>query len=464
MARADLNFIHDSTSPVAKHVQIGSSGCASDSASNAHSIYPNDSGISGWESLHDDSCSTNRPPLKLSDSRDFIPSLNASEFPPLEHRERISLQPRRANTDPVPYEQSWRSFGVHRPIERYTSDPPIGSYSHSLQKTKSVRAKVNVKPLFKRLSRDASQSTSLDLSRSSLEYEGLGIYPNFDKGGLQGDYYGGSLGRRTVSGLHHHRSTSGASQFSAGSSGVTKPTSHYIHPIRQTPSVYTPLSQSYQTSSAESDDSGDAGRLFFDGEPTTLSGSDGFHSLQRPRLSLQTHRNSFTGLPGMSQTSVAGRHSFGYSRDNSGNLDSPSQNSRSSLDFVFRPKQRANTDPISRAATIQAARKAFEEKEAAKARKFEKQQMKAEERQMRRQEKQLSHRTSTDYQTVRTFENAAPENDLSEKLASPEPDVSSPAQSKSPSWRSQSKSRWMLFVTWLQTRVFKLRRRLRKPH
>jgi hypothetical protein len=32
----------------------------------------------------------------------------------------------------------------------------------------------------------------------------------------------------------------------------------------------------------------------------------------------------------------------------------------------------------------------------------------------------------------------------------------------SASWKSQSKSTWVLFMTWLRTRVFKFRRKVRK--
>ncbi|RHZ43824.1 Clr5 domain-containing protein [Aspergillus thermomutatus] len=73
-------------------------------------------------------------------------------------------------------------------------------------------------------------------------------------------------------------------------------------------------------------------------------------------------------------------------------------------------------DPISRAATIQAARQAFEEKEAAKARKLEEQQLRAEEKQMKRKGKQPWHTSLT----VADKQEPFPENGLSEKSSAAE--------------------------------------------
>lgn len=456
MARSDLHSSQDSMLSVANNARIGDSGPPPQSGNNGHPVNTN---VGRWESLRRESQFPSRSSLKLRDSRDSLPSLNTSGTPPLESRKRVSMRPRRTATDPTSYEQP-RSSGSHPSTAQYMLDASLDNHDHLPRHIKSVKAKVNIKPLLRKISRDDSQTTSLDLARSSLEYEGLGIYTNFERERQQGDSV-----RRTAPRLHH-RSTSGASQFStASASSVTKPGSHYVHPMRQAPSAYTPpLGQSYQTSCMGSDDSGDWNHVPPEGEFSALSASDSVPPIQ-PRPSLQIHDSSFTRLPGMSQTNVTGRPSFGYSRDNNGSaLESASPISRTSLDFVFRPKQRASTDPISRAATVQAARRAFEEKEATKARKFERQQMKAEEKQMRRQEKQNWRRTSKSDRLGRTVS----DNNVSEK--STDPDVPGhgaaplPSQSNSGSWKSQSKNTWMLFLTWLRTRVFKLRRRLRRLH
>lgn len=256
-----------------------------------------------------------------------------------------------------------------------------------------------------------------------------------------------------------HRSTSGISQKSTNRSpSMSKPVSQHVHPMRQVPDVHTPMGQSYQTSPVEGDDSENS----FEGRSENQPNPDTFQPsvrAQPPRLSLQIHDGSFTPLPGISQTNVAGRSSFGYARDNGSALDTPSPISRSSLDFVFRSKSRATVDPMSRAATVQAARQAFEEKEEAKSRKFEQQQMKEEEKQTRRKEKQ-HWRTSIKDDEIHS---SMPE-EISEKLNTTGTSHKTPASQPQPtstSWTSRSKNTWMLFMTWLRTRVFKLRRRIR---
>ena len=299
------------------------------------------------------------------------------------------------------------------------------------------------------MSRDQPLSTSTKPLQHSIKQEGLGI---------QSDSFTNFSIRRPV--LDRcHRSTSGISQKSTNRSpNMSKPVSQHVHPMRQVPDVHTPMGQSYQTSPVESDDSENS----FEGGSENQPNPDTFqHSVraQPPRLSLQIHDGSFTPLPGISQTNVAGRSSFGYARDNGSALDTPSPISRSSLDFVFRSKSRATVDPMSRAATVQAARQAFEEKEEAKSRKFEQQQMKEEEKQTRRKEKQ-HWRTSIKDDEIHS---SMPE-ELSEKPNTTGTSHKTPASQPQPtstSWTSRSKNTWMLFMTWLRTRVFKLRRRIR---
>lgn len=334
---------------------------------------------------------------------------------------------------------------------------------HRSQKNKHVKPKVHIKPILRKMSRDDPTSQSIDLSRSSTEQEGLGIYLNFERERerRQSESLTSATYRRSTSGMHR-RSTSGTSQFSTatGSSGG-KPGSQYVHPMRPTPRAYTPpLSQSYQTSVNESHD-------LDEGSPETqakmLSGSEPHRTTRAssgpmPRLSLQIDDDSFTRLPGISQTNVSGRPSFGYSRDNGSTVDTASPISRPSLDFVFRSRTRTSTDPVSRAATIQAARQAFEEKEAAKARRLEKQQIKAEERQTRR----LVKRSTSEGQDSPAAQSR--EEFFEKKGDQQGPNWATQTHSEEPSvsWKSQSKSTWVLFMTWLRTRVFKFRRRIRK--
>jgi hypothetical protein len=144
-------------------------------------------------------------------------------------------------------------------------------------------------------------------------------------------------------------------------------------------------------------------------------------------------------------------------------VDTASPISRPSLDFVFRSRTRTSTDPVSRAATIQAARQAFEEKEAAKTRRLEKQQLKAQERQTRR----LTKRNSPEGQSTPAVQSRESISEKkTEKPGSPPKEPKRPELRADPkpsaSFKSQTKSTWVLFMTWLRTRVFKFRRRLRK--
>lgn len=330
------------------------------------------------------------------------------------------------------------------------------------QRNKHVKPKVHIKPMLRKMSRDDAPSTSIDLSRSSAEQEGLGIYMSLERERRQSETMHSVTYRRTPADLHN-RSTSGTSQFSAatGSSGG-KPGSQLVYPMRPTPKVNTPsLSQSHHTSVNDSDGLEDE-ELEPEFKPQQAPER---HRPVRvssgpvPRLSLQIEDDSFTHLPGISQTNVASRPSFGYSRDNGSTLDTPSPTSRNSLDFMFRSRTRTSTDPISRAATIQAARQAFEEKEAAKTRRFEKQQTKAEERQTRRRVKR-SPSGGPESPAAQSSEEISekPKNIKGSRGAGAADLRDQPSES----WKSQSKSTWVLFMTWLQTRVFKFRRRVQK--
>ncbi|KAL4897391.1 hypothetical protein BDV59DRAFT_167607 [Aspergillus ambiguus] len=408
---------------------------------------------------------------RVSDSgEERFPSLNVPrKANPSQRKIRGFQGSSGGSVDSVPGEQSSNSdlYPFTGSSTFHTSSDPI---SNSPKKAKgSPGPKAHIMPLLRRISRDGSPSTSLDLSRSSFDNDGLGIYTNYEREGRPNDQFAGYnyTSRKSMSAVHH-RSTSGTSQFSTGSgSSRGKPGSQYVHPMRQAPRAYTPpLGQSYPASIFESDDSGKGDAA--DSDAMAQSNSDAFYSSvraasgQTPRLSLQIQDGSFTRLPGTSQTNITGRSSFGHSRDNGSALDTASPISRPSLDFVFRSKTRTSMDPVSRAATVQAARQAFEEKEAAKARKFEEQQMKAEQKQHKRKERQ-HWRTSLrddEAQEPSTWEKESqePTPEIHPPRTTPTPQ---PIEPKPETWRSQPKNTWMHFLTWLRTRIFKLRRRIK---
>ncbi|PYH30755.1 uncharacterized protein BO87DRAFT_316644 [Aspergillus neoniger CBS 115656] len=299
-------------------------------------------------------------------------------------------------------------------------------------------------PLLRKASYGGSSPTTVDLSRSSFEQEGLGIYAKYDKAAVGTETISHPPSGKSPSAFYR-QSTSAMSQAStASSSAMNKPGSQYVHPMRLAPRAYTPpLNQSCQASILESDDS-----------PKDPFAGSNSPTHKTPRLSLQTHDSSSTRSPGVSQTNITGRSSFGYSRDNGSTLDTTSPVSRSSLDFVFRSKTRTSMDPIARAATVQAARQAFEEKEAAKTWRFEAQQMKAE-------EKQTKQRGKQHLQTRFTGDDVDLEDGQKEVSDKPQPSTSQ-SESCPETWRSQPKNTWVLFLTWLRTRIFKLRRRIRR--
>lgn len=376
----------------------------------------------------------------------------------LANKEHRGIRSTKITPSTTPNESPWK-LDTTPLFSVPASDEPSDGTDHRSQKSKPMKPKVHIKPMLRKMSREDAPSTSIDLSRSSTEQEGLGIYMNLDRDRRHSESLTGMPYRRTPSGLHH-RSTSGTSQFSmaTGSSG-SKRGSQYVYPMRPTQRAHTPsLSQSYQTSVHDSDEQ-EGGSP--EAESRILDGSEAQRPARAtsgtfPRLSLQIEDDSFTHLPDLSQTNIASRSSFHHSQDNGSALDTASPMSRSSLDFVFRSRTRTSTDPISRAATIQAARQAFEEKEAAKARRLEKQQIKAEEKQTRRRGK----RNQPDGQQSHA---ARSSDKLSEKPRTID-GVSRPRvhdQQPSASWKSQSKSTWVLFMTWLRTRVFKIRRKLR---
>ncbi|KAF7592837.1 hypothetical protein BBP40_012372 [Aspergillus hancockii] len=439
MARFEEHFVRDSPPPSTQQLKIRSyESSFSKYKYDAYAtpLKTSDSGVP-LKSIRNDTSALDHSSARFNDINGSCSSSEAMKLPLPELNKRVHIFSGEASQDFLLLSQEAKSLNKH---------------------------KVATMPLLGKTSGDDSLSTSLDLSRSSSEHDGLGIIANCERGERQNDLAMNFTSRKNFSGFHH-RSTSGTSQFSTASiSSMNKPVSQNIHPMRQATRSYTPLlGQSYQTSVFESDGKGDTA----EGELLSQSGSDTFYATVRassgltPRLSLQTHDNSLTRLPGISQTNVTGRSSFGYSRDNGSMLDTASPISRSSLDFVFRSRTRTSTDPISRAATVQAARQAFEEKEAAKTRRFQEQQIKAEEKQIRRKEKHHWRASLRDEMATSPVWEKEPQGKPSlPEAPNPSSPTSQPGSSSGP-WKSQPKNTWMLFLTWLQTRVFKLRRRIR---
>lgn len=90
----------------------------------------------------------------------------------------------------------------------------------------------------------------------------------------------------------------------------------------------------------------------------------------------------------------------------------------------------------------------------------EKQQIKAEERQTRRRVKRTQ--SGGPESPVANSNEEISEKPVKSKGSPRRADVDPRDQPPSESWKSQSKSTWVLFMTWVRTRVFNFRRRLRK--
>ncbi|PKY00666.1 hypothetical protein P168DRAFT_71257 [Aspergillus campestris IBT 28561] len=305
-------------------------------------------------------------------------------------------------------------------------------------------------------SQNRSQSYAADRSSLSLRRDGLGIYTTPAERNRNNPLPHGAIEKSSPG--FHHRSTSGTSQISAAShASANTPASRYAQPIGQSPVTSNPIHGRSASESDDVDKRNRGGETSFHPGTDALSPSTRATPGQRPRLSLQTYDGSFTKLPGTSQTNVATRRSFGYSREPASTLDTASPASRTSLDFVFRSKTRTSTDPISRAATVQAARQAFEEKEAAKTRKLEAQQIKAEEKHLRRMEKQYWRTPLKDDdigEPTPEKENLEPHPTLETR---PLPSQHEPNSGNCKSPRDM----WMHFLTWLRTKLFKLQRRMK---
>ncbi|KAL9628566.1 MAG: hypothetical protein Q9164_007222 [Protoblastenia rupestris] len=288
-----------------------------------------------------------------------------------------------------------------------TAGSSIPSSAHAaayspIEITKATKSRAKIRPLLRKFS--SQEQVTIDLSRSAAENEGLGIYANSES----------AAPIRSFSGTHrrgyHHRTTSGTSEISTNTTSSNRYGVQYVHPMRQTPRPYTPpIAGSYKTS--------------FESEIPVTSLSD--DTAPTPYAPLPpTHRNisspphirtgsSFTNS---SQTNLPGTpSSLRFPTDiTTPEMMISSTTARSSLDSAFRKRSRSNTaqtDPAQQAATVQQLRKQFQEKEAAKERKYQEAEMKAAEKEQRRRERKEEdeRRTSEKRERRRARSNAASE-------------------------------------------------------
>ncbi|OAX84543.1 hypothetical protein ACJ72_01088 [Emergomyces africanus] len=392
----------------------------------------------------------------------------SSRRPPNRSSPRPANSPSRLDglEDSLPFSSSTNQTWIHNNSPTMSHRGPrndrfIPGFAPKLDKERSIKHKGNnIRSHLKRSTH--SDSTSIDLDRSAFDNEGLGIYTNLERDRRYGDV----AASRRAGAASHNRSTSGTSQFSAAtSSTIHKPGSQYVHPMRQTPRPFTPpISQSYQNSFLGSEHSTDAGKFNTELDDTASANPDIFVQTSAvPSTETQPYKVHTSSLTNISSSMLPNHNRESY--------ETPSPLSRSSLDFAFRSRARTNTDPAARAAAVQAARQAFEDKEAAKVRKLEKQNMKAQDRELRRQEKkehQLHPLPTTSSLGARSNENRnSSEGRCSgRKSLSEKPDTGTDGNNafthgSHPSRTFESpKSAWVLFITWLRTKLFKMGRKL----
>lgn len=274
-----------------------------------------------------------------------------------------------------------------------TTSANAHSDPYSLPSPSSIsKTKVMIKPFLRKLS--SQEQTSIDLSRSAAENEGLGIYNSSEISG--GPAYT-EIGHGSISARgYHRRTTSGNSQISTNTSSSNhRYGTHYVHPMRQTPRPYTPtLAASYQNS-LDSEISAPAPIASSEGShlESTHDAPTSYASLPPGRRippPLHLGSGSFLHLTSSSQTNLPGTpSSLRRQTDNIDNLDIMPATARSSLESSFRKRSRTNTqtDPATQAATVQALRQKFNEKEAAKDLKFQQAEARAKEKEAKKKEK-----------------------------------------------------------------------------
>ncbi|RDW72967.1 hypothetical protein BP6252_06874 [Coleophoma cylindrospora] len=354
-----------------------------------------------------------------------------------------------------------------------------------------------VKPILRKFT--PSEHNSLDLDRPAAEQDGLGIY--------NADFGAGSRSARDVTFDHssrrgyHHRSTSGTSQFSTGTTGSHRAGS-FVHPFQQTPRPYTPpLGGSHQSSLRQSES--------FNRDSPTLSDND---LEQQDQL---RHHNTFRSTSNLSTRSASGNASpipntlriqttpysprvpNSHSQNNlssalySPDLTSPTDTTspisamRTSMDKGFRMvRTRSDVESRPHAESIQEARRKFQEKERLKEEKAAREEIRAREKRDQKEAKQIErgHRRSSASDYSRTNRSKRSKSDLSMPVsekgevfesrdyqstpASNEPWLShtqgqdKPRRSaKAVAAKKKSHSAWTKFMMWLRTRLLRMKKR-----
>jgi hypothetical protein len=394
---------------------------------------------------------------------------------------------------------------------------PFATYEEptsEITTTQSVTSTPKLKPYLRKTSSSKDDQGKLDLSRSTVENEGLaglGIQDFSTKSA--GDVNFAHSRRRTTS---HTRTISGCSSVSNGS-GTFKPTHPFIHPMRQTPRSHTPPVAQSSASSLNEDEADESSDVVDDefklGNSYRSRRSMSISSTPQiaPTPLSQSHTALDLGIvpkltSNVSQSNISVRSTrtgsspdkqISRSRGESSILQEQaiSPSARTSIDKAFSfVSRKSELEHQSRDDRIREARRKFEEKEADKARKAEKEAYKRresdrsktdrqEERQARRSEasdrigissgsasrrtsivgaalqkkqhKRLEKRDSiTEKLDARAYENYAESNEASLPVRGRKAGASEKTPATVQEYRPKpAKGSWIKFETWVRTRV-----------
>jgi len=401
-----------------------------------------------------------------------------SALSPLSDVEAFSFN--RTGTPKVTYEEPWTE--PKRPMPSATSSNPL-------------------KPYLRKLS--SKDHNTVDLSRPAAENEGLAGLGISDYNNNNNNHnttttipYSRSVSDVSFAPMNsrnrHHRSTSNTSQFS-NSSSLQRPAAPYMPAIRQTRPYTPPVSNtppSVTDNGADDIMSDDEFRMKQNAfDPARRSGS--ISSTPGITSTLRIHTTgSSTRLAGSySPSSVSLTSPIAQARSRGDTLKSidttTSPSARTSIDKAFgfiRPGRDSPVDAASRAASIRAARQAFNEKEQAKELKHDKEAMRQAERESRKQMRKEKQRRDSDARS-RPERHGRSTSDDAYNSSTPRPSIGGRQYSDHQHAHSRSlpahvtyvdqekqgmgsqpqvtktraaKGRWLRFVTWFRTRLLRI--------
>ena len=303
----------------------------------------------------------------------------------------LSKRPSNSSLITPPLSSNYSNFDIMSPPTLHRKDKS-SSFSQS---------KVKIKPLLRKIS--SQEHTTVDLSRSVAENEGLGIFTNSSNSGVVNHRRG-----------YHTRTSSGVSQVSTNTTSSNRAGAQYVHPMRQTPQSFTPTLAHSRSRAGSIDDHSSypqspTGAQSYAPIPSTTRRTPPpplhvrtYSNNSRTNSTSQLNLNTSANVPGTpSSLRQTSSHShFNHHHQPSAHSATTAEpfspetmplTARSSLESAFgRKRSRGNTattptdDPV---ATVQALRAEFYAREAAKEAKYAEAAQRAAEKEARRQER-----------------------------------------------------------------------------